>query len=52
MDRGAWWATSMGLHRVGHNLGIKQQQQQRTTDPIISINQWHDRKRKREPSRD
>ena len=44
MDRGVWWATSVGLHRVGHDLGLKQQQQQRTTDPIISINQGMTRK--------
>ena len=24
MDRGASWATDHGLHRVGHNLAIKQ----------------------------
>ena len=23
MDRGAWWATSMGLQRVRHNLATK-----------------------------
>ena len=28
MDRGAWWASSMGLQRVGHDLATKQQQQQ------------------------
>ena len=26
MDRGGWWATSMGSQRVGHDLPTKQQQ--------------------------
>ena len=28
MDRGAWWATSMGCQRTGHDLVTKKQQQQ------------------------
>ena len=26
MDRGAWWATALGLQRVGHDLATKLQQ--------------------------
>ena len=26
MDRGAWWAQSMGHKRLGHDLATKQQQ--------------------------
>ena len=31
MDRGAWWATYMGLQRVRHDLVTKQQQHNHLT---------------------
>ena len=38
-DRGAWYVVvSMGLQRVGHNLAMQQQQQQRIAWPLLCYN--------------
>ena len=36
-DRGACWVESMSLQRLGHNWGIKQQQQQQNS---LLLNVW------------
>ena len=40
MDRGAWWAQSIGSQRVGHDLATKQKQQQKSLHHIEEIKNW------------